>query len=177
MPRQYKRRPPIDVIGPSISYVPLTQQQFARIDQCESARVGNHNWYAAWYDNPKDYYAARNVYDAVTRKQSRLFLHVFIFGVREGFTVDHKIPGYALDCRRSNLRHATGSEQAINQRIKSSNTSGCKGVTQRPSGKWRSRISVDGVRILLGEYDLKSEAIAAYCDAAKIYHGEFGRIS
>ena len=53
-----------------------------------------------------------------------------------------------IDCNRgyepSNCRWATYSEQNINQRLKSNNKYGKKGVHQLPSGKWRAYITVDG---------------------------------
>ena len=49
--------------------------------------------------------------------------------------IDHK-NGDSLDCRRSNLRSASRSENALNARRHDDNKSGIKGVSPHPSGKW-----------------------------------------
>jgi hypothetical protein len=42
-------------------------------------------------------------------------------------------------------------------------------------GNWKSRIVVDGKEIWLGYFSTPEAAHAAYCEAAKQYHGEFAR--
>ena len=45
----------------------------------------------------------------------------------------------------------------------------------RNAKKFRSTITVNRKRILLGQFDTAQEALEAYCKAAKEMHGEFAR--
>lgn len=89
--------------------------------------------------------------------------------------IDH-INRIKSDNRISNLRIATIAENQWNTSTSLANTSGLKGVSWSASQKkWRARISVRGVMVWLGYFESKDEAHAAYCEAAKKYHGEFAR--
>jgi hypothetical protein len=91
----------------------------------------------------------------------------------DGFTVDHADRN-SLNNQLSNLRLATRSQQGHNQRLRSTNTSGYRGVTwDKQMGKWQARIMVNGKRIHLGFYADPKEAALAYDAAAKIHYGEF----
>lgn len=90
-------------------------------------------------------------------------------------SIDH-INCDKTDNRITNLRLATDPQNGWNVGLNSKNTSGYKGVTfYSLTGKWRSRITVSGQVKYLGYYDTPEEAHAAYCEAAKKYHGEFAR--
>jgi len=89
--------------------------------------------------------------------------------------VDH-ILGDRLDNRRANLRPATHVQNIRNQKLRSDNTSGFKGVYRaRGEGYWRARIKVEGKLILLGHFATPEDASHAYDDAAQRYFGEFAR--
>lgn len=75
-----------------------------------------------------------------------------------------------------NLRLATHSRQRQNTTIRSDNRCGLKGAQYHPhSKKWRSRITVDSRRILLGYFETPEDAHAAYVSAANEHFGEFAR--
>jgi hypothetical protein len=60
----------------------------------------------------------------------------------------------------SNLRWATRSQNCYNKQIYTNNTSGSKGVKFcKQSNKWRSQINIDGIRIHLGIFTDKQDAI------------------
>lgn len=87
--------------------------------------------------------------------------------------VDH-INGDRTDNRWENLRAADFSQNSRNRKLDCQNTVGLKGVIFcRNRKKYRARIRIAGVRKELGYYKSPEEAHAAYCQAAKLYHGDF----
>lgn len=86
--------------------------------------------------------------------------------------VDH-INGKADDNRISNLRECTHAQNGKNRRKYKNNTSGRKGVTLLPNGKWRAVICCDGKFVHLGCFLTLEDAHSAYVDAAKRLHGEY----
>lgn len=90
--------------------------------------------------------------------------------------VDH-INSNTVDNRWANLRLATSSQNQMNVLMWSSNTSGYKGVSwHKGEGRWRACIRVKGKRKYLGYFDTAEQGYAAYCEAAKLHHGEFARL-
>ncbi len=89
--------------------------------------------------------------------------------------MDH-INGDRSDNRWINLRLASRSQNNMNQKRRSDNRSGCKGVSWRAdTEKWHARITVKGRVILLGNFTDKAQAIAARRAAEPIYHEQFAR--
>lgn len=92
------------------------------------------------------------------------------------FLIDH-VDGNPHNNKFENLRLATSCQNQCNQKRRTDNTSGLKGVTWDASRqKWAARISVKGKGVYLGRYKTKEEAYAAYCEAARKLHGEFARL-
>lgn len=75
----------------------------------------------------------------------------------------------------SNLRVGRRAGNAKNKKLRVDNTSGFKGVS-RWKDKWKAEIMSDGKSRYLGLYDTREGAHAAYCDAAKRFHGDFARV-
>jgi hypothetical protein len=87
--------------------------------------------------------------------------------------IDH-INGNRSDNRLCNLRQATRSQNLINSKLRSDNSSGFKGVSWcSGKKKWDARIYSATKLRLLGRFKTKEEAIAAYATAAAELHGEF----
>ena len=81
--------------------------------------------------------------------------------------IDH-INGNRLDNRIENLRSVTKKENALNKRIRPSNTSGVTGVHYfTRKGKWTAYINIGGRRINTGYFVNKSDAVAARKAAEK----------
>lgn len=105
--------------------------------------------------------------------------HRMVFGpIQDGMLVDH-INGNTLDNRKVNLRLCDRSQNAFNRGKAKNNTSGFKGVyldrskfRPRP---WRAAFKARNKNINVGMFATAEEAYAAYCEAVKKYHGEFGR--
>lgn len=89
--------------------------------------------------------------------------------------IDH-INNNPSDNRLANLRLATSSQNKVNTRLQSNNTSGVKGVYWNTSHRrGQARISVNGTRLNLGSFDNIEDAAKAYQRAAIENFGPFVR--
>lgn len=89
--------------------------------------------------------------------------------------IDH-VDNDRLNNRIGNLRESTHAENMRNQCNRKTNKSGYKGVHWDSRDKaFRAQISYEGKKIFLGYHATAEAAHAAYCEAAKKYHGEFAR--
>lgn len=121
-----------------------------------------------WYINNRQYVCAKN-------NNKQILLHRVVMGYSGNDEIDH-IHGKDSrhDNRKSNLRIATSSQNSMNVGLRSNNTSGVTGVHwDKEKQKWVARITVDGERIVLGEYDDFKNAREKRLYAEKIYFGEF----
>jgi hypothetical protein len=151
--------------------IPLSQGLVALVDADDFDRVMAFKWSTREHRNT--FYAQRNVRKPDGRSTTQQ-LHSFLTGWP---LVDH-IDGDGLNNRRSNLRPATHIQNLQNQRRRSNNTSGHKGVSwDAPRGKWLARIQVDGARRYLGIFDTAEAAALAYDAAAREYYGEFAALN
>lgn len=90
---------------------------------------------------------------------------------------DHKNRKY-WDNRKVNFRPATSAQNKMNQRKKKENLSGYRGVSwHKRVGKWCVQIQVNKKKVNLGYYDKKEDAVTAFNEAVKKYHGEFAVLS
>lgn len=102
-----------------------------------------------------------------------MLLHRLIMDCPNGMVVDH-INHNKSDNRKSNLRICTNSQNAMNSRIGSNNTSGTKGVYYSKSRDvWIAFIIKDGKRIFLGYFKNIKDAIKTRKNAEIKYFGEF----
>lgn len=113
-----------------------------------------------------------NIYNDDGSKKT-LLLHQLILKTDDNHVVDH-IDGNGLDNRKSNLRIATMSQNAMNRKLAYNNTSNVTGVDYvKYSGKWRARLRVNGITHCLGYYINKEDAVKARKDAEEKYFSEF----
>jgi hypothetical protein len=113
----------------------------------------------------------------INKKTYPVSLHRFILGLtyHDNKVCDH-ISGDTLDNRKCNLRVCTTAENVRNCKLGKGNTSGYKGVYfNKRAKRYLAQIKLNNKKIHLGYYDTPEEAHAAYCEASKKYHGEFGR--
>lgn len=107
------------------------------VDNEDFHLVVGQKWYAV--RKHRTFYAQKNVY--VEDQRTVVQLHTLILTVKPGFFVDH-VNGDGLDCRRQNLREATGHQNAHNARRRTDNTSGHKGVSwNKRVGRWQGYVS------------------------------------
>lgn len=151
--------------------IPLTKGYVAIIDDEDYERVSAYHWCALVTG---DYvYAERGV--RVGGKTTTVLLHRFILQAPDGSLVDHENRN-GLDCRKSNLRLCTKSQNNVNSLRRKDNQSGYKGVDWHQGDRiWRARIQLEHRRIELGYFHTAEEAARAYDAAALRLFGEFAR--
>ena len=164
-----KKPRPIRIEG-DIAYVQLTQGKEAIIDAEDVHLVAGRNWCI------RNGYAIANIYYGHNGKRVTTGMHRVIANTPNGLSTDH-ISGDKLDNRKSNLRHATTSQNMINTPLPCKNTSGYRGVhLKKTTKRWQAQITVNQKRIHLGYFNSADEAANAYAKAAEKYFGEFARV-
>jgi hypothetical protein len=122
-----------------------------------------------WHAKPSDYtiYARRSV-----PNNKKIYMHQDI-GSLVGLELRDHISLNGLDNRLENLRPATMSQNMANRPKQRNNSTGYKGVSPAPKGRYVARIKVRGTNFNLGYYSTPVEAAYAYNVAAKLLFGEF----
>jgi hypothetical protein len=163
--RSVKRHQVVQPLDKSYRLIPLTQGQNAIVDTKDFKRLSKYNWFAAWQPRSKGFYAAR------WSSKKLVFLHHAVVGKKA--TVDHRNHN-TLDCRNKNLRICDNSQNSMNRRMRSDNTSGFKGVSFcKRRHKWHAQIKILGKKKSLGYFKRASHAAKVYDkEAAKLF-GEF----
>ena len=150
--------------------ITLTKGKLALVDDEDFEHINQFSWY---YSNG---YAYRPL-PRKTRKKPSISMHRLIMDDPAGKEVDH-INGNRLDNRRSNLRICTKAENRRNLGLRSTNSTGFKGVCFRKDiKKYQAQITVNSKSVYLGYYPTAQQAAHAYNDAAVKYYGEFARLN
>jgi AP2 domain/HNH endonuclease len=153
--------------------IPLTQGQFALVDDEDFERLNIHKWCAVFDRRRRLFYATRQS-PRFNGKQRVINMHRSILGALPGEQVDHKNHD-TLDNQRENLRICSVPQNSANRRMSINNTSGYKGVSWHKRDKrWFAYVNNGhGRQIYIGYYSTAREAAAAYDLAAVRYFGEF----
>lgn len=152
--------------------VQLTQGKIALVDDADAVRVLMYRWSAVCGDTGL-WYAKSRLKGTSPRS---VYLHRFILGLSVGDPrVDHR-NGDGLDCQRLNLRIATAAQNTYNMKVRTTSTTGLKGVTPR-RGRWDASIQYEGRRCYLGTYVTPQDAARVYDAKARELFGEFARIN
>ena len=153
--------------------IPLTQGQFAIVDDADYDWLNQWKWYAL--KDRRTFYAVRNV-RLPDRKRTVLKMHRQILGLERGdkSECDHK-NNNGLDNRHDNIRVSTHRQNMCNQRPQKNSSSFFKGVSwHKATQKWQSRIRISRKKVIhLGVYANEMIAALIYDLYALKYFGEF----
>lgn len=112
-----------------------------------------------------------------TSGKKTIWLHREIMKTPQGFDTDH-INGDKLDNRKLNLRICTHSQNLMNQKLNSKNTSGFRGIVWKPKRKkWQVQIKKNQKIYHGGYFKNKLEAVRVYNIKVKELFGEFARLN
>ena len=106
-------------------------------------------------------------------KDTTIKMHRLIMGVTDSnIQVDHR-KHKVNDNRKSELRLATATENAMNKRLLDNNTSGTTGVYfDKRKNKWKAQIGYMGKVFAIGGFNDRQDAINARKEAEELYFGE-----
>lgn len=151
-------------IGDKMKRIPLTQGQFAIVDDENYEWLNQWKWCAAWNEHTRSFYAKRKG-KTKNDKWCTISMAREIIGLNHGDKrqADH-INHATLDNRNSNLRIVTHQQNNFNQR----NTKGY--CWDKSHKKYRARIRINGKIINLGRFVNAEKARNAYLEAKKYCH-------
>lgn len=101
--------------------------------------------------------------------------YLIVGGVLPHEMVDH-VNRDTLDNRRSNLRKCSRAQNAVNSKLRVTNSSGYRGVSFS-KGRWAARIRDNYAYVHLGLFDDPVAAARAYDSAALKLHKEFASLN
>lgn len=160
--------------------IPLTQGQFAIVDDEDHEWLDHWKWYCISYRDRR--YAVRSHWDKAKKTRERIrmanaVMERLLGRNLAGLITDH-ISGDGLDNRRCNLRRCTNKQNGRNRRKLCNSSSRYKGV-RRAKGQrnWRAGIRIDGDWIELGSFETEIEAARVYNRFALKHFGEFSRLN
>lgn len=164
----------IDEAG--VVHIPLTRGQEALIDDVDMEPVKGYAWRARLsrtkHKKPS-YYAEASV---PGNPGGVVFLHNLILPPKEGCLPDH-IDRNGLNCTRSNLRYANGSQNAANRDSYRSRRPYRGVCPESGSRNWIAKLMVGGKYIFRCGFKTPEEAALAYNKLAREYYGEFATLN
>ncbi len=158
---------------PSYRLIALTQGQVTAVDTDIYEHLMQWHWFAWWNTHAKQFYAVRTMTEEEDPGRGRVYMHREIVGGIKGLHIDHKDQD-GLNNRRSNLRHATASQNGFNRPVQADSASGFKGVhLDKRYGTYTASIKVKRKHIHIGTFPTAEEAARARDAKAIELHGEF----
>jgi hypothetical protein len=125
-------------------------------------------------------YAVTYYYNKKVKHERMFYAHKMILNITTPLCVDH-IDGNTLNNCKSNLRACTKSQNTMNRKRASNNSSGFKGVGVLKNGKFYARIArtIKGKSVCkhLGTFVKIEEAAKAYDNEAIKQFGNFSKLN
>jgi len=155
--------------------IPLTQGQFAQVDDEDFEYLNRWKWHAQ--NSCVGFYACRT--NKIDGKTILTLMHRVINNTPKGKQCDHK-DFNTLNNQKSNLRNCTNQENQCNKRPRKNSTSKYRGVLARKyknNTHFIAQIGLNNEKIYLGSFKTEDEAAKAYDKKALELHGEFANIN
>lgn len=155
-----------------VKEIPLTQGQFALVDDEDFEWLNQLSWQAAWNPSSKGYYAQHTQHLRIDGKRSTksIGMHRLILNAPKNKVVDH-INHNTLDNRKENLRIVSFRQNR--QNLKINTTSKYSGVCwDKKLKKWFARIAIAGMMKPIGYFPKEQSAAKAYEMAQRLYCNE-----
>jgi hypothetical protein len=160
--------------------IPLTQGQFALVDDVDFEWLSRWKWCAMKHTS-NGYYAGRTVqFKKPNGRYSTktILMHRVILGLTDGKTHTDHINHNTLDNQKINLRECTPAENQRNSTSQKNSSSKYLGVGwNKAAKKWRSQLIIAGKYKYLGSFTCEIKAALAYNEAALEYFGEFANLN
>lgn len=151
--------------------IPLTQGQFAIVDDHWFDYLNQWKWHANWDESTQGYYAVR--WEGSGKYKKLIRMHRVIMKTPDGMECDH-IHHITLDNREDQLRNVTKSQNMMNKRLHKNNSTGVRGVSMRPENrKYRAILTFQGKNVLNKTFTNFEDAVVARKEAEKKYHSEY----
>lgn len=162
------------------NYKPLSLERLKEVLSYDS-KLGVFTWNLKMGSNAKiggiagwlDRYGYTVIVVDQKNYQAHRLAWFFTHGLWPPHEIDHK-NGHPSDNRLCNLRLAQKWQQRANQKRRSDNQSGFKGVRAN-KGKWCARLRKKGHTLCQYGFNTPEEAHLAYLKMAKAHFGEFAR--
>jgi hypothetical protein len=150
--------------------IPLTQGQFAKVDDEWFDYLMQWKWHAYWNNPTQSFYARRTLRD---RNGSRpvLHMHRVIMNTPKDMICDHENHD-TLNNQEYNLRNVTYSQNNMNSKTYKNNALGEKCIRLK-NGKYQVRIFKGGVCAFFRTVSQLEEAKSIRDIKIKEIHGEF----
>lgn len=155
--------------------IQLTHGQVTLVDDADFEWLNQWTWHAHIAKGSAKYYACR----FPSRKLGpRKMIHMAALIMGESVGLPDHINGNGLDNQRHNLRLATHSQNGMNSKVASNNTSGFKGVHWcKPKNCWAMQIQCGDVQYRKSGFLNAEEAGRHYDTKARELAGEFARLN
>lgn len=153
--------------------IELTRGMFCIVDRDHYDWLAQWKWRASPVVRGSGWYGARR--GRVAGEPSTVLLHRQVMGAPHGVQVDHK-NGLKFDCRTTNLRLATHTENNRNRPGNVNGTSKYKGVSATENG-YKTHIKHNGKSYHLGVYQFPEVAATIYDMAALSLFHEFAYLN
>ena len=162
-------------VSDDFTLIDLGHGYFAIVDADSPALL--HHWTATLVRRKERtyVYAKRSIKKGKGEYRNQ-YMHRFLLNAPEDMHVDH-INRVTLDCRMSNLRLATRSQNATNRVGSRPSRSGFIGVDTMKNGRFRARLRVNGKIVHVGVYKTPEEAARAFDTKAKEVRGAFAMLN